>query len=571
MTGYIGIYAKTKTFVIPKAHKKEIQKALSRDKSDEVEFLDNPGFCLASYDIGAYGTPSLLVTGDGCVAKIAGRAYLEGNPEGGRLQDTHILTEKFRSNEYEALANARGSFSGIVYLGSRHRLHLFTDLVGIRPVYLAECGPFFIFSTSFRALTSLSFVDNRVDDIGVMQRAFMGYSTGTRTSLSNVSVLFGSELITIDGSKVDRSRYFKLENTPESTATEPELAETFHRSFIDAVRLRLGHEERHRSLLSGGLDSRLIVSALRTLGAEVETYCMASSGQQDHLFSRLFAEAVGTTHRFIEERDGFRHEADRLRQYTDYQKTIGNRDKAHLLWSGDGGSVGLGFVYIDKDLEKISANDPTRAALHELARMKVSGISRQLMRRSRFEDFKVKLADEIFRAMMISEAETVDKNLRFYYLLNDQRCHLYQSLEDIDLHRIEFVLPFFDAELMKVMASIPTRVGHHHLFYTTVMGRFPDSVRTVPWQSYPNHDPCPLPIPDDLVYQWDEEEVVDRASLRSDALEILRRSFSGHFPALYSRPRVMALSFLEYLGLSNRSYALRPFLALARAMDMKKH
>lgn len=569
MTGFIGIYAKTETYVIPEGHKSEIRKVLSRAKSDEVDFLDNQAFCMASYDIGAYESPSLLLLEDGSVTKIAGRAYVDENTDNGRLYDSRVLTEALRCNDQKALISARGSFCGIVYLKTQHRAYLFTDMMGVRPIYLADCGPYFVFSTSFRALTTLSFVYNQVDEIGAMQHGRMGYSTGTRTSVSNVSVTVSGELISLDGSKVSRSRYYKIEDTVESMATESELADVFYSSFINSVKLRCENKNRHRSLLSGGLDSRLIVSALRIIGADVDTFCMASTGQQDYLFSKLFAEAAGSTHSFIYEKDGFRHQANRLKQYTSGQKSLGNNNDAHLLWSGDGGSVGLGFVYLDQDLDIIHTEESPQVALHELAKIKGNVLSSKLMKKALYEDFQIKYVNEIFRAMMISSNESVDRNLRFYYLLNDQRCHLHQSFEDIDLHRIEFVLPFFDAELIKVMASIPYLMGRQHRFYTTVMGNFPDSVRTIPWQAYPNHDPCPLPIPDDLIRQWDEGDNVTRASIRSYAAEIILRAFSRHFPALYSRPHIMMLALLEYIGLSHRSYAFKPFLALARAIDLE--
>ncbi|MFC5525736.1 asparagine synthase-related protein [Rhodanobacter ginsengisoli] len=569
MTGFVGVYAKTEAYVIPEHHKSEMRKVLSRTKSDNVDLFDSPKFCLASYDIGAYESPSLLLSEDGSVTKIAGRAYVNENTDSGRLHDSRALTEALRCNDQKALISARGSFCGIVYFKPQHRAYLFTDMMGVRPIYLADCGPYLAFSTSFRALTTLSFVYNHVDEIGAMQQGRMGYSTGARTSISNVSVTVSGELISLDGSKVSRSRYYKIEDTAESMATESELADVFYRSFINSVKLRCETENRHRSLLSGGLDSRLIVSALRIIGVEVDTFCMASTGQQDYLFSKLFADVVGSTHRFIYEKDGFRHQANRLKQYTSYQKSLGNHSDAHLLWSGDGGSVGLGFVYLDQDLDNIQTEDSLQAALHELAEIKGNGLSSKLMNKSLYEDFRVKYVDEMFQAMMISPNESVDRNLRFYYLLNDQRCHLHQSIEDIDLHRVEFVLPFFDAELIKVMASIPYHMGRQHRFYTTVMGNFPASVSTIPWQAYPNHDPCPLPIPDDLIRQWDEADDVTRASTRSRAAEIIIRALGPHFPALYSRPRILMLALFECMGLSHRSYAFGPFLTLARAIDLE--
>lgn len=165
--------------------------------------------------------------------------------------------------------------------------------------------------------------------------------------------------------------------------------------------------------------------------------------------------------------------------------------------------------------------------------------------------------------------EGVGRNLRMYYFSNDQRRHLFDNIEDIDIHRVEFIVPFFDSVLIKLMASIPINLGLRHEFYMDVVGEFPAVVSSVPWQAYPNHEPCPIPIPHGLLYQWDQSSP-ENMSARKEARETILRVVGGRrFPSLYSRPRMFVLAVLEYFKLSRRSYVFQPFLSLARAIDVE--
>jgi hypothetical protein len=120
----------------------------------------------------------------------------------------------------------------------------------------------------------------------------------------------------------------------------------------------------------------------------------------------------------------------------------------------------------------------------------------------------VQLAD-VIRDGIHRELETIrcpDPVRRFYLFLlfNDQRRHLDLFYENLDQHRIEYQLPFFDSSFLESVVRIPSELCLDHRFYNKWLGRFPSAVHEVPWQSYPGHEPCPLPLPKELVarQQW---------------------------------------------------------------------
>jgi hypothetical protein len=128
---------------------------------------------------------------------------------------------------------------------------------------------------------------------------------------------------------------------------------------------------------------------------------------------------------------------------------------------------------------------------------------------------------------------------------NDQRRHLAAHFEDIDLHRMEFHLPFFDGQFLELIMSVPVDACLGHRFYMSWLSGFPDLVRSTPWQTYPGHVPCPLPIPAELRYQWDQRQPDLLRHRRRDALrqgaEALTRL---DFPSRYWRRDLTALAYV---------------------------
>jgi hypothetical protein len=78
----------------------------------------------------------------------------------------------------------------------------------------------------------------------------------------------------------------------------------------------------------------------------------------------------------------------------------------------------------------------------------------------------------------------------------------FSSIEDHDLHGIEIVLPFMNRKVLALIMSTPIEYCFEHKLYNKMMTLLPDWTKTVPWQSYPGHEPCPLPVPKDARDQW---------------------------------------------------------------------
>jgi hypothetical protein len=81
----------------------------------------------------------------------------------------------------------------------------------------------------------------------------------------------------------------------------------------------------------------------------------------------------------------------------------------------------------------------------------------------------------------------------------------------------------------------------------------------VPWQSYPGHEPCPLPIPANLTYQWNQqhwanERSVKRQNIVARALRLLRESdFPNH---ILDRRKLRIAAWIHSTGWRDYQYAI---------------
>jgi hypothetical protein len=237
--------------------------------------------------------------------------------------------------------------------------------------------------------------------------------------------------------------------------------------------------------------------------------------------------------------------------------------RPRVLWSGDGGSVGVGLVYVDADMLPLAREGRWSEVLDLfLLRYGSRPLGRLYRRQVAPTVLRVPYEGLTEELALLGRAEA-GRRLHLLLMVNDQRRHLATFYEDIDLHRLEMQTPFFDAEFLEAVLATPLEDGLRHRLYHRWLGEFPPAVRAVPWQTYPRHEACPLPVPPGLSGQWDVARTRRlQAARRRGRLATLRRvRRSADFPIAILRRSILAWYELAF-GLGLRDYGY-----IARAAD----
>ncbi len=517
-------------------------------------------------DLGCFDSPGFSSQPGVSHLAAAGHPYLRG-ASGSRSAHAEALRLRFDAGGAPALAQADGSWCGVHYGELTGRLTLAADKLGLRPLYYWESGSLVVFASALWILERLSTVEKVLDFQGATESVCFGFPLARRSAYRHIRRLYSGEYVQLDGSTLASHRHTRLEHTPESTQPAGELAREAATAFGGAVRLRMADHQAAIAFLSGGLDSRLVVAALRQQGRQVATYNFSLQETLDSILAARFAAAAQTTHFSGEWLIGS-HVIDSLALAWRSQRPDFAVENPRQVWSGDGGSVGLGGVYVTPEIERHLGGGRIAEALHCYVRNAGALLPARLYGR------RVRSAAAVLPHLGVQEEfSTLAASLPslraffFFLLFNDQRHHLSGFYESIHEHGYELHLPFFDGAFLETVARVPTRQMLYHRFYSHVLAEFPPSTVSVPWQAYVDHDPCPLPMPEGAVKQWTGGfRTLVNAQKRKRLLEALpvieANRPPGFFNGLYLRT---ALAFYK-AGFPRYDFAVQTAAGYARLL-----
>ena len=568
MSIFSGIVARNPDRQINDAVRAQLERTVTRRPGAAVQVFQRADSCFVSASFSSTQNEWKAGESPDTVAFVAGIPYFQPSPDA----PLDVLTEALLSANYSALSAARGVFCGCVFDYERRTLSLVTDRLGIRPIYVWLGPEFVVFATALRILEELDFVPTKIDLRGAAETVAFGFPLAERTGYEDIITLREAEIFTVTGLKTTRDHYYRWDHLPIA-ADKDALAKSYE-LFGDAVNLRLGGATEATAYLSGGMDSRSIVAILGSLNAEVTAFNYAPPGTQDAAYAEAAAKALGVKfhHRTIVydgTTDWAGVMADSLDGLGMLEATA--RDSA-AVWSGDGGSVSVGSVYLEQAVIDEIRTGNTMAAINLFVKKNHIDFARKVLSRR-----ALKQLDGFIETGIREETERLDcadpgHSLHLFLMFNDQRRHLQRHFENVDIHRVEFHLPFFDSEFLQLIFSLPIDYRLAHRFYTDWFKLFPASAQSVPWQTYPGHIPCPISSNDNVTHQWSKsaQKVRPTAQEKGTArYEKLRAQMAAPwFPDHYiDRRKLMFAALLDRLGLRDAQGAMRvaaSFEAFAR-------
>lgn len=556
MSLFAGIYSLTGASQPPGEIMQTMRAEFARAHASIDVFQDKRVF-LAKLDLGCFGSPA-FVTGTRVVAATGEPLLTPCSPSPpSRAEDIEYLASSLRLEDTSLLRRCAGSFSICLYDRSTGDFLLSTDRLGIRPVYYSVLNEFLVFSSNLRVLESIPALDKTMDSIAVTEIAMLGIPLAHRTGFLHVHNLRGSQVLSCRSGKLQLGKYFNWSEIPRTTLNREEFLDVLHDTFLTAIGDRAARAPQAVSFLSGGLDSRVIVSGLRQLGKTVYTLGFDYPGLLDGALAKSYAAEIGTIHKTIEvdhtQRDRRRVQAlaPRTIDYAGEERP----EFPSLVFSGDGGSVGLGFVYMDEHLVcLLRANRLSEAVAYYLRNR---ALPRRLIRGRYYTVADRIVRKEIQHEILLGEMKDAAKNFHIFLQDNDQRRHLHSVYEEIDTAGVEFLLPFMDGRFLELIASAPVDWFLGHDFYHKWLSRFPEATKRIPWQTYPGHLPCPIALPIGLRAQWDLTPSERYSSNRASYDLCKRALFKRGFPGRILRREIAALSvILHGLKFRNMGYIL---------------
>jgi asparagine synthase (glutamine-hydrolysing) len=502
MSIFAGLYSRGKR-PLDDAQCQAIRRVLSRHPGETLYEYRAPGFYLVRADVGALAPARPLERTQNSVLAVAGEPIIadEGEDCADAATEITTLRDRFDAGHAEPLRHAQGTFCGAHYNEPAHALTLFADKLAVRPLYYRLDGELCVFATALRILESCGLFRLAIDLRGLAETAAFQFPLGDRTAYDRVRVIHPAEIIRVTPAGETSRRYWRWDECPPLRTDD--VHKEVHRRFVAGVRRRLRGDHTVKATLSGGMDSRCVVGALHSLGTGLITFNNSYEGSLDQVFGRECARRLGTAH----------CERVRTRDVTDpsqnYKFLLQSQvdpdgrapDRPNVIWTGEGGSVGLGHVYMDERMIGLARRNDLAALV---ASLPMSKLPRRLFRKDVADIFVNAPTKGAYEEVASFHSADPGRNVYLYFLSNDQRRHVAGFFDSVDLRRYEIQMPFYDASFLAAVAASPIDPFLGHAFYNDWLKLFPAPIWEVPWQSYPGHVPCPHEVPKGLIYQWSE-------------------------------------------------------------------
>ncbi len=203
-----------------------------------------------------------------------------------------------------------GGFSFFLWDKTDSVLTLATDVAGSHQLYFyseADSG-YFAFATELKALLKLARVPREIDQEALAFFLRLGYVGAPLTILKRVSKALPFERLRVDArGTIERSRYYSLPASAKpGTGAIEEWLRPIHDEVVRGVeRVSRGTAE-VGLLLSGGIDSTVILAALKELGASrISAITLEFDGATNDQEVRLAADSarlVGANHTVVRAR-----------------------------------------------------------------------------------------------------------------------------------------------------------------------------------------------------------------------------------------------------------------------------
>jgi asparagine synthase (glutamine-hydrolysing) len=220
--------------------------------------------------------------------------------------DTEVIVHAYEQYGPACVKQLRGMFAFALWDQPRQTLLLARDRVGKKPLFYTEMDGQWVFASELQALLQQPGLAREMDWAALDDYLTYGYVPAPKTIFSGVHKLPPAHWLTLKlrpgesgGPEVHVERYWRLAYEPKVRLSEEDAVDGLLEVLREAVRLRMIADVPLGALLSGGIDSSIVVALMSQLSDRpVKTFSIGFDHQEFNELphARRVAERCGTEH-----------------------------------------------------------------------------------------------------------------------------------------------------------------------------------------------------------------------------------------------------------------------------------
>ena len=214
--------------------------------------------------------------------------------------DTEIIVHLYEELGADCVKELRGMFAIALYDERRQSLLLARDRLGKKPLHYAVHQGRLLFGSEIKTILAVAPELAEVNPEGLLQYFYFGYIPDPHTAFRRIRKLPPGHLMEYRNGRSSIREFWDLpEYGTQAAMSEEDCLEELERRLEEAVRIRLISDVPLGALLSGGVDSSIIVALMARVSSQpVKTFSIGFEAEKfnEAEYARMVAERFGTDH-----------------------------------------------------------------------------------------------------------------------------------------------------------------------------------------------------------------------------------------------------------------------------------
>ncbi|HYM75140.1 MAG TPA: asparagine synthase (glutamine-hydrolyzing) [Candidatus Dormibacteraeota bacterium] len=214
--------------------------------------------------------------------------------------DTEVIVHLYEEMGPDCVKKLRGMFAIALYDERQGSLLLARDRLGKKPLHYALDQGRLYFGSEIKTILAVRPDLAQVGPEGLLQYFYFGYIPDSHTAFKAIHKLPAGHWMEFRNGEIKIRQYWELpEYGTHPALSEEECLNELERRLQEAVRIRLISDVPLGALLSGGVDSSIVVALMaRASSKPVQTFSIGFREEQfnESEYARQVAERFGTDH-----------------------------------------------------------------------------------------------------------------------------------------------------------------------------------------------------------------------------------------------------------------------------------
>lgn len=214
--------------------------------------------------------------------------------------DTEVIVHLYEEMGAECVRRLRGMFAIALYDRKRECLLLARDRLGKKPLHYSLWNGRILFGSEIKTILAVAPDLAEISNEGLLQYFYFGYINDPLTAFRKIHKLPPGHILECTSGKIDVRQYWDVPPmASKASASEEELLQELEQRLAEAVKVRLISDVPLGALLSGGVDSSIVVALMaRASTTPVKTFSIGFRNESfdETKYARMVAEKYGTDH-----------------------------------------------------------------------------------------------------------------------------------------------------------------------------------------------------------------------------------------------------------------------------------